>query len=151
MSGRLARWLELAPNERWLLLGLMLGLPAVTLLLRVFGFVRTRDWLERRSRKPSSRLATADDLHSAERLAQLADIAGRRGAVTVTCLRQSLLVWCLLRRRGLDPELKLGVRKERTSFDAHAWVELQGVALAQTDLAHSPFPRKDWTASTPLL
>ena len=151
MSGRFARWLELPRGERWLLLGLMGGLVVISALLRVFGVVRTRRWLERFSLNSTPHTADADELRSAERLARLTDIAGRRGAISVTCLRQSLLIYWLLRRRGLAPELKLGVRKEQATFDAHAWVELQGVALGQSDLAHSPFPDRDWSAATRLL
>jgi hypothetical protein len=146
MSGRLSRWWELAPNERWLLLGLMGGLPIVSALLRTAGVMRTRRWLERFSRNSAPRPANADDLLSAQRLATLADIAGRRGPIGATCLRQSLLIYFLLRRRGLAPELKLGVRKEQAAFDAHAWVELQSLALGQLDLAHTPFPNRDWSA-----
>jgi hypothetical protein len=151
MNGRLARWLELPPGERWLLLGLMLGLPAASISLRVFGFVRTRSWLESSSSGRTIRAATTEDIRSAERIARLAEIAGRRGAVTATCLRQSLLVYWLLRRRNLLPELKIGVRKEKVVFDAHAWVELQGVALGQTNLVHAPFPDREWSESAPLL
>ena len=59
--------------------------------------------------------------------------------IAATCLRQALLVHWLLRRRGFSPELKLGVRKQADAFDAHAWVELQGVALGQGELTHVPF------------
>lgn len=150
MSGRFARWLQLPTGERWLLLGLMGGLTAVSILLHAFGVVRTRRWLERNSRNAGTRAARPEDLQSAQRMARLADIAGRHGAITATCLRQSLLIYWLLRRRGLAPELKIGVRKELAAFDAHAWVELQGAALGQTELAHAPFPDRDWlTARIP--
>jgi hypothetical protein len=129
----------------------MCGLITISALLRMFGVVRTRRWLERLSRNAAPRGADAEDLQFAKRLTHLTDIAGRRGAVTATCLRQSLLIYWLLRRRGLAPELKIGVRKEQATFDAHAWVELQGVALGQLDLAHSPFPDRDWSAPAPLL
>jgi hypothetical protein len=150
MGRRFARWLELKPGERWLLLGLMMALPVIAALLRVFGVVRTRRWLVQSSGNATPRTANSDDLQSAERLARLTDIAGRRGAVTATCLRQSLLIYWLLRRRGFAPELKIGVRKEQAAFDAHAWVELAGIALGQADLAHSPFPEKGWTTPAPL-
>jgi hypothetical protein len=150
MSGRFARWLELVPSERWLLLGLMIALPAIAALLRVCGVVRTRRWLELSSGNASTQVANSDELESAERLAKLTDIAGRRGALTATCLRQSLVIYWLLRRRGFAPELKIGVRREQAAIDAHAWVELQGVALGQSDLAHSPFPDRDWSAPASL-
>lgn len=139
MGRLLAAWLALTHRDRWSLLVLATGLPIVAGTLRVRGLGRTRLWLERLSESGSVHAASSDDLQAAQRLAQLAAIAGRRGAITATCLRQSLLVYALLRRRGLAPELKLGVRKQGDALDAHAWVELQGVALGQATLAHAPF------------
>ena len=147
MGRRFARWLELVPSDRWRLLGLMVALPAISALLRLFGVVRTRRWLERVSTNAAPRHADATELQLAERLTKLAGIAGRRGAITATCLRQALLVYCLLRRRGFAPTLMLGVRKLEESFDAHAWVDLQGVQLGQTELAHTPFAVRDWTSA----
>jgi hypothetical protein len=120
------------------LLLMLACLPLVSLSLRLAGYVRTRRWVERFSPVALPRTATPTDLQSSERLAQLAAIAGRRGAITATCLRQSLLVYGWLRRRGLAPELVLGVRKLDASFDAHAWVELEGVALGQSEIVHTP-------------
>jgi hypothetical protein len=79
-------------------------------------------------------------MQSAQRLTQLAAIVGRRGAITATCLRQSLLVYGILRRHGLGPELKLGVRKIDGTLDAHAWVQLEQTALGQGDAEHTPLP-----------
>ena len=81
-------------------------------------------------------------LEHAERVAKLANIAGRRGVLHATCLPQALLVQWWLRRQGWDAKLKLGTRKQDGHFDAHAWVELDKQALAQKDLEHVPFA--DW-------
>jgi hypothetical protein len=59
--------------------------------------------------------------------------------VTATCLRQALLLHWLLRRRGLQPELRIGVRKQGEALDAHAWMELDGHPLQSSPVAHSPF------------
>lgn len=123
-----------------MLLMMGFGLPAIAASVRLFGYVRTRRWLERQSRVTAPRSPTPGDLDAAENLARLAAIAGRRGPVTATCLRQSLLVYWLLRRRGLAPEFKIGVRKQGTVVDAHAWVELDGRALAAMEVGHRPFP-----------
>jgi hypothetical protein len=80
-------------------------------------------------RHPRPRPATGEDLTHARHLAWLANIAGRRGPLAATCLRQSLLVYGLLRRRGLSPEIRWGVRRDPNDFDAHAWVELDGYPL----------------------
>lgn len=43
------------------------------------------------------------------------------------CLEQSLSLYVLLRRRGVDAELKLGVQP--FPFLAHAWVEVDGAPV----------------------
>lgn len=142
MAGRLRGWRALSWHERGkllLLVLLALALPWLGASLRLFGYGPTRRWLEQRSPQAGSRARTAQDLHSAERLAVLAGIAGRHGAVMANCLPQSLLVYWLLRRRGWLPEIRIGVRKQDGEMGAHAWVELDGVALAQRELAHQPF------------
>ncbi len=140
MTGRLRAWWELPGSERTTLLMLLVVLPLVSISLRIAGYVRTRRMVEALSPVNSPRVADASDISSAERLAHLAAIAGRRGAISATCLRQSLLLYGWLRRRGFAAELKIGVRKHDGAFDAHAWVELEGVALGQAELAHRPFP-----------
>ena len=59
------------------------------------------------------------------------------------CLEQSLALYVLLRRRGVPAELKLGVQPY--PFNAHAWVELQGVALNEEPETIQQFvPLKDF-------
>jgi hypothetical protein len=68
-----------------------------------------------------------DDSHAtAQRLGRLVNIASRHGPYSATCLRQSLALWWLLRRRGVTAELRIGVGKEEEQILAHAWVELHG-------------------------
>ena len=138
--GRLRGWLALSWPDRAQLLMLMLCLPLVGVALRVQGYGKTRRWLERNSSVDPRRTATPEELAAAEHLAQLAAIAGRHGPVNTTCLRQALLVYWRLRRLGLAPELKIGVRKVEAALDAHAWVELEGKALAPAEITHRPFP-----------
>jgi Transglutaminase-like superfamily len=45
-----------------------------------------------------------------------------------TCLRQSLVLYGLLERRGVPSRLRFGVAKRGPVFAAHAWVECDGVA-----------------------
>lgn len=111
--------------------------PAISLSLRWMGYKRTRRLLAATSRREPRNAAPAD-MERAERLALLANIAGRRGPVRTTCLRQALAVHWMLRRRGLQPQLLLGVgRLEGAAPDMHAWVELQGTPLAQENLRHT--------------
>ena len=139
MGAALRRWRALPAGDRGRLLGLLLLVPMVSASLRLLGYRRTRTSFERISRHPQPRPATTADLEQAETLALLAAIAGRRGLVEATCLRQALAVYLLLRRRGLEPQLKLGVDRQGTRPDMHAWVELNGQPLAQPGLRHRAF------------
>ena len=141
MAGRLQGWRALSWADRWRLLAMMLfGLPAISACLRLRGYVRTRSWLERISTTDRRRAATRDDLDAALALANLASIAGRHGPFPATCLRQSLMIHWVLRRRGLSSELMIGVRKQDDKVDAHAWVELDGHALEPGEITHRSFP-----------
>ena len=146
MAGRIRGWLMLTGSQRVGLVAIMFALIPIAAALRLFGYRRTRRWLERHAPNAGSRCASPDDLAAAQGLARLASIAGRHSLIEVTCLRQSLLVFWLLRRRGLNAEIKLGVRKQDGTLDAHAWVELDGLALAQPDLAHHPFDVRQGSA-----
>jgi len=148
MSGRLAAWRSLSGADQRRLLGLACVLPIVELSLRCFGAQRTAWWLAQVIRPGTVRPTSGLDLQQAERLARLAAMAGRRGILASRCLAQALLVRAMLRRRGLEAVLQLGVRKDDGGFDAHAWVELDGHTLAQAPLRHVPLqPQPQGTAT----
>ncbi len=140
MARLLRRWFALPLSEQWRLLQLGLMLPVVAGLLRMLGVMRCARLMQRSNSRRPTHPATVSEMQYAQRLAELAAIAGRRNAVRTTCLRQALLLQWLLRRRGLAAELRIGVRKQDAALDAHAWVELDGVALGEPDLAHAKFP-----------
>lgn len=139
---RIRLWWRLAPGDRLRLPGLMLMLPLVSASLAVLGVDRARRLMEGLTSGGEVTAAGSAQMH-AERLAWLVAIAGRRGLVHANCLCQSLLLYGLLRRCGHAPELKIGVRRQNGALDAHAWVDLEGVALGQPDLVHQPI----WSAS----
>lgn len=131
MPRRLEKLLALTPSERWLLVWLMLLLPATGAALRLIGFKRTRDLLSRLAPSRNAQLS-ADCMaegEQAQRIARLVAIAANHGLYRATCLRQSLALWWLLRRRGIPAELHIGVRKQQGELQAHAWVEHRYVVL----------------------
>src|SRR5690606_16527477 len=110
MGGGLARWRSLGRGDRARLLFCFGALPLVHASLLLAGYARTRRWIEAATRpREPARAAGEADLDAARALARLAETAGRRGAVQATCLRQSLLTYGWLRRRGLQPRLLLGL------------------------------------------
>ena len=129
-AGALARLRALDWSDRRRLLALAMLLPLIDLSLRGLGLRRTQHLLGLDRERAGTPVAAAD-VRAAERLAQLAAIAGRRGLYANTCLRQALTVQWWLRRRGLPAQLRIGARRKGDSVDAHAWVELAGTPLAQ--------------------
>lgn len=143
MAGRRNGWRSLTWTERGQLLLITAALQLIHGALGLFGYQRTHHWLKRRSRHAAAHAASSTDLRVAQRLAELTAIAGRHGPISATCLRQSLLVYWLLRRRGLQPQLRVGVRKQVEALDAHAWVELDGQPLSPTPIQHQAFTLPD--------
>ena len=60
-----------------------------------------------------------------------------------TCLVESLALWYLLQEQSIPAQLRIGVRKLSDKFEAHAWVEYDGVALNQVDEAHQHYAAFD--------
>ena len=143
MGRSLARWRALTGQQKLQLAWLALALPVTGLLIRLLGFQRAARFCARLGGEAPLRPSSPQDVRDAQAFARLAGIAGRRGPVTTTCLRQSLVVRAWLRRRGLDAQLRIGVRKNGGVMDAHAWVELDGVPLAQPRLDHAAFRAPD--------
>jgi hypothetical protein len=123
------RFLHLPGSERRDLVTAAVLLPPVTVLLKSIGYQRSQRWLGRLSPPPS----IAGDLPGARNLGRLVTIAGRRHLAPSTCLSRSLVLWVLLRRRGIDAEIRLGVRKDGAEVKVHAWVEYLGVPLNDAD------------------
>jgi hypothetical protein len=78
----------------------------------------------------------------ARRAARLVEGAASFYPLRATCLKKSLVLYRILRRRGVPAELRLGVRKAEGDFTAHAWVESRGDILLGGGIAHlySCFP-----------
>ncbi|MGB6199787.1 MAG: lasso peptide biosynthesis B2 protein [Candidatus Acidiferrales bacterium] len=120
----------------------MLSLTAVA--LRVLGFPRWRGTLEKyAANAPAAAGDAASRLALAREVTRLAQKAERHGPLRPSCLERSLVLWWLLRRRGLPAELRIGARKEGARFDAHAWVELDGEVLNDSDTVRKHYARFD--------
>ena len=115
-------------ERRTLAISLVL-LPLVGLGLRVFGYKRTQQALARISPRKAAESDVRDQVEQARIIARSVRIAARRGLYRATCLRESLTLWWLLRRRGIISDLRLGVDKQSEAFNAHAWIEVAGIPV----------------------
>lgn len=76
---------------------------------------------------PASPASPALPTHRATAIARAVDRAARRGVFRPRCLARSVALQRLLRAEGFGPSrIHVGVRSVRGSFEAHAWVTLNG-------------------------
>jgi hypothetical protein len=116
----------------------------VSKALRLIGFKRTESFLNR-SLPPGhavSQQPDATESMHAERIARLVR-AVRNGMGMSNCLDESVVLCWLLRRQGIGAELRIGVCKQSSHFEAHAWVAIGGVALNDNDVLHERFAAFD--------
>lgn len=128
---------KLSGCERSLLLQALLLLPLTAYLLRLFGFRRLyaamAQWL------PPKRNLIGTPRTAPKAIARLVQLASWHGFYAPNCLQRSLVLWGLLRRQGIESDLRIGVRKQTGQFEAHAWVEYEGCVLNDSQEVHQQF------------
>ena len=102
--------------------GFAIGVRLARLSLRTFGFARTVTILSRLPRPFSHRPA---DASAPTRWADDISTMSRR-PYGATCLDRSVFLWFVMRQRGLDGQIRIGVAFDGDILDGHAWVELGG-------------------------
>ena len=89
---------------------------------------------------PTGNLPEAKHLSEARVAARMVSVAARHGVYRTNCLKQSLVLWWLLGRRGISSEIKIGVNKEGAGpLNAHAWVECGGHPLIGSEYTKQQF------------
>ena len=124
LASNAARYLALPLAERRLFVASAVLLPACAAALRVAGFARTRRWLTRPPRCRRAALEVAP-----LRLASLVHTASSHLPIPCSCLTRSLVLDGMLRRRGVESDLRIGVRLVDERLEAHAWIEVDGQPL----------------------
>jgi len=76
---------------------------------------------------------------SAAAISMMAEAVARHLPFKPTCLEKSLALWWLLRRHRIPADLRIGVRKDAGSFEAHAWVEAGGAVLSESGDGNAGF------------
>jgi Transglutaminase-like superfamily len=135
MWERLRRFRALEPAARGVFLRAAILLPLLSLSLRVRGFGGTQASLQRflpaANKEPCTTRETGAALS-----ARMVRAAVHHGLGSPNCLEESLALWWLLGRQGIASQLRIGIRKESTKLEAHAWVEFEGVALNEPEARH---------------
>jgi Transglutaminase-like superfamily len=149
-----ARLRALSGWQRIVLLRALVRLPVTWFALRVRGLGPVRAEAGRAApvRVPGSP-SPPGSLETARQIADVVGLAARHGVVRTNCLPTSVVLWRLLRRRGIDADLRFGARRrpEDPTPEFHAWVEYDGVVLNdRPDVAqrYAIFDRRRASAET---
>ncbi len=105
-------------------LGFAVGLRLTRMIIRLAGFRRA---IALARRLPPSRRPLRSKNAVAHWSQTIARVGGR--PYGGTCLDRSVFLWWLMRVRGLDGRLRIGVVIEDGQLDAHAWVEQDGIVV----------------------
>ena len=116
-------------------------LPLTRLALWLIGFRRWQSILARIApiAENSAANRTTNSVRQARIAARMVRIAAWYGPFRATCLTESLTLRWLLRRQGIESDLRIGVRTEASRLEAHAWVEYCGLVLNDKDDVHQRF------------
>lgn len=126
--GRWRKFLALDARSQWRLVQAWLLMLVFWPGLRWWGWPTMRAAVERRRFAPCG-LDEAGKQAEALTTAALVNRAARFPRWPRACLARSLLLIWLLRGRGIDAELRIGVRMLDGQLDAHAWVTRMGVPI----------------------
>ena len=140
--GRVHSLLRLSTGDKALLVQATLLLTGIRLGLYVLSFARLRSLL---ARCVGPEGTTDDELHhdDSDRIVWAVERVSRQFPAIGTCLTQALTVHVLLARRGVQSNLRIGVRRESDgAFIAHAWLEKDGgILIGEADhKSYSPMP-----------
>jgi hypothetical protein len=141
MWEQLRRFSNLPARARVLFLRAATLLPWVALRLKMQGFQATRKFLQK-SIEESSLISFSGPGKITERAALTARMvraAARHGLGSPSCLEESLVLVHLLRRQGITAQLRIGIKKNVPQFEAHSWVESNGVALNESEALHDHY------------
>jgi len=143
MWEKLRRFSALEPAAQSLFLRAMFLLPLVSLSLRWRGFRATQVSLQGLLSMTKSEKGSVTVPERTAQTAHLVNSADRHGLLPSSCLAKSLTLWWLLERQGIASHVRIGIRKENEKFEAHAWVERDGLALNEPDDHHRHYAAFD--------
>lgn len=134
---RVKKFLELSGADKRTFLAALYGLPKVDVQLRLYGFEKTLAKLQRIPLAPEDK--ASDPATYPTRTSLLVNAAARFLFRREACLQRSLMLWFLLRKKGIESELKIGVATEDQKLQAHAWLEIDGAAVNESPHIHEQF------------
>jgi hypothetical protein len=128
-------------EDRSLLLRAWLLLNATSIALT---FVRYRAIETTVNRVGDAAVARRADVARARHVSRLVEMAARHTPISNTCLHRASVLTTLLRREGIDAQVRLGVRKNDGILDGHAWVECGGTIVPDGPTVAQEYAPLSW-------
>lgn len=106
-------------------------LPTVALSLKLNGLRQTQSFIARHTPTPAPTSELSPQrIQEAKRIAWLVTISAKHGIYKTNCLKQVLVLWYFLNKKGITSTLHIGIRKSQEQLlDAHAWLACAGTPL----------------------
>ena len=130
MLRKLRRLSKLSPVELLVFFQLFLFALIVKLALRLLSLSRVINFLSVSARNPLlSQFPLGHRRQDSMQLTVIADLVARAIRAEGPCLLRSLLLFWLLKPRGEQAELLIGISKEASVLNSHAWIESDGTVI----------------------
>ena len=135
-------------DARGLFLRATAVLPVISVSLKMRGFGATQEFLLRSfpiapQTSQQDSIHVVDDRKRTQLTYRMINAAVRHVWRASTCLEKSLALWWLLGRQGIACEVRIGARKQGGKFEAHAWLERDGVAENEPQQEHRHYAAFD--------
>jgi len=109
-------------------------LPLTALGLHLFGLKRTQQFMKYFTpATPKTSPRKEEELKYGQLVARMVSVAANHGLYRTNCLKKSLVLWWLLKRKGIEADLHIGVQKKGELLDAHSWVDINGNVLIDNE------------------
>src|SRR5262249_33444183 len=109
LKSKAETWHSFSKSDRTLVVRAMFLLPVVATSLKTLGLRRTQSWLSGNSLW-SVVSSTEQTRANVRRVAQMVAVACRRHPLHSSCLPRTIVLWHLLRRRGIATDVRIGAR-----------------------------------------
>jgi len=120
------RWRALEPLQRQVFFWASVQLPWYWILLRIRSLPKLHAGLRQVLKRVGRQCVPHEEV---VQIAEAVNMAAAHSPFPRTCLTRSLVLLKLLAQRGVEAELRVGVRLLSGKLDAHAWVEHEGVPV----------------------
>lgn len=128
MLRKIKTFLDLPSPHKFIFIRFFLIVPTVRLGIKTIGFKSTYNFL-----KYFAKLDQIPEENSwliIKRHKSFQYLFTREFPFLGNCLAQSMALWLMLKNKGIETDLRFGMKKEKQKLLAHAWLEYQGSPLA---------------------